>query len=104
MNKLSLIMVIFFLAAGPVLASTGGGDRLFKPKGAKPVFFSHEQHVTVSGKKCSACHYHTFQMSEESYEMNMDKLNKGQFCGICHNGKRSFDVKDKANCGRCHRD
>lgn len=94
---------LIVLTAGISLASTGGGDRLFKPKGAKPVFFSHEQHVNVRGTKCSACHYHAFQMAKESYEMSMDKLNKGQFCGICHNGERSFSVKETENCVRCHK-
>ncbi len=103
MNKGLVIVVMIFLVAGLSLASTGGGDRLFKPQGAKPVFFSHEQHVNVRGTKCSACHYHAFQMSQESYEINMEKLTKGKFCGICHNGERSFDVKDKANCERCHK-
>lgn len=96
-------ILVLTALSGAAFAATGGGDRLFKPKGAKPVFFSHEQHVSVRGTKCSACHYHTFQMSQESYEMNMEKLNKGQFCGICHNGERSFDVKDPANCERCHK-
>lgn len=106
MNKMYIsAAAVFFLAAlsGSATASTGGGDKLFKPQGAKPVFFSHEQHVNVRGAKCSACHYHAFQMSEQSYTINMDKLNKGQFCGICHNGERSFDVKDKANCEKCHK-
>jgi c(7)-type cytochrome triheme protein len=104
--KTSIIGVLIFLLAAPALtfgASTGGGDKLFKPAGIKPVFFSHEQHVNVRGAKCSACHYHAFQMSEGSYNMDMEKLNKGKFCGICHNGERSFDVKDKANCDKCHK-
>ncbi|OGW39265.1 MAG: hypothetical protein A2010_02130 [Nitrospirae bacterium GWD2_57_9] len=103
MKKMLLVLAVLFLLVGISAASTGGGDRLFKPKGVKPVFFSHEQHVNIRGSKCSACHYHAFQMSTESYEMNMEKLSKGQFCGICHNGERSFDVKDKANCERCHK-
>lgn len=102
MEKALIVASVFVFMASAATAATGGGDKLFKPKGAKPVFFSHEQHVNVRGAKCSACHYHAFQMSEQSYEINMEKLNKGQFCGICHNGERSFDVKDKANCGKCH--
>ncbi len=106
MKKATLGILVFFLAIpfAAFGASTGGGDRLFKPEGVKPVFFSHERHVNVRGAKCSACHYHAFQMSEQSeYDMDMEKINKGQFCGICHNGERSFDVKDKANCGLCHK-
>ena len=105
MKRVCSLLAVIFLAASvsTAVASTGGGDKLFKPKGVKPVFFSHEQHVNVRGAKCSACHYHAFKMSEESYYINMEKLNKGQFCGICHNGERSFDVKDKASCVRCHK-
>ncbi len=103
MKRALLLVAIFFLFTGLAIATTGGGDRTFKPNGAKPVFFSHERHVNLSGKKCSACHYHTFQMSEESYQMNMEKITKGQFCGICHNGERAFGVTDKANCERCHK-
>jgi c(7)-type cytochrome triheme protein len=103
MKKIFLCSAVLILFAFNAEAATGGGDRLFTPKDAKPVFFSHEQHVSVKGMKCSACHYHTFQMSQESYAMNMAKITKGEFCGICHNGERSFDVKDKANCVRCHK-
>jgi len=105
MKKVVLLVSMLMLIAGLAYAGseTGGGDRTFKPKGAKPVFFSHERHVNFSGKKCSACHYHTFQMAEGSFQMNMDMINKGQFCGICHNGQRAFDVKDKGNCEKCHK-
>ncbi len=106
MKKVVMVSAVFLLLAassGMGATATGGGDKLFKPQGAKPVFFSHEQHVNVRGAKCSACHYHAFQMSEQSYNINMEKLTKGQFCGICHNGERSFDVKDKANCEKCHK-
>ena len=93
----------FLLSGSVVLAATGGGDLKFAPKGAKSVFFSHKQHVEVKTLKCSACHYHTFQMSKDSYKMEMGKITKGEFCGLCHNGKRSFDVMDEKSCERCHR-
>lgn len=101
--KIVEMVLILTLGAGFVWGATGGGDKLFTPKGAKPVFFSHDRHVNVRGAKCSACHYHAFQMSPQSYEITMEKLNKGDLCGICHNGERSFDVKDEANCGKCHK-
>jgi c(7)-type cytochrome triheme protein len=83
--------------------AVGGGDMTFKGKDAKSVFFSHARHVEGENKKCSACHYSVFQMQKDSYKMDMSKINKGMFCGSCHNGKRSFDVKDKANCEKCHK-
>ena len=93
------------LSGGVALAVTGGGDLTFNAKGAKSVLFSHKQHVEVKTLKCSACHYHTFQMTKDpdSYKMDMSKISKGQFCGLCHNGKRSFDVMDDKSCGRCHK-
>ncbi|HXY55644.1 MAG TPA: cytochrome c3 family protein [Nitrospirota bacterium] len=91
------------LSVGTALGDVGGGDLTYNPPNAKPVLFSHAIHVDNKTYKCSACHNHTFQMSKDSYKMDMSKINKGQFCGICHNGERSFDVKDKASCVRCHK-
>ena len=81
----------------------GGGDLTFSPKNAAPVVFSHEKHVTGKNLKCSGCHYQIFQMAQGSYKMDMSKMTKGEFCGKCHNGEKSFDVKDQKNCSRCHR-
>ncbi len=103
-NIFALLLALLCAAPGAVLyASSGGGDVTFSPKGAKPVTFSHERHVNVQNLKCSACHNHTFQMAINEDKMDMSKITKGEFCGHCHNGERSFDVKDKANCARCHR-
>ena len=80
----------------------GGGDLKFTPKGASAVVFSHQIHVTVKGLKCTGCHYQVFQMTQGSYKMDMKKMTKGDFCGKCHNGQKSFDVKEAKNCTRCH--
>ncbi len=100
-----LLAVLYLLvfSLGTAFAVVGGGDLTFNPKDAKPVHFSHEAHVNDKSKKCSACHYHIFQMQKGSYKMNMSKITKGEFCGTCHNGERSFDVKDKASCAKCHK-
>jgi len=98
-----LVVVVFALSAITVYAAVGGGDLTFKPKGAKPVFFSHVVHVDGKTYKCSACHYNVFQMEKNSYKMEMSKINKGDFCGKCHNGERSFDVKEAASCVKCHK-
>lgn len=101
-------LVIAALAAAllmppAVLAEkVGGGDIRFTPKNASPVVFSHEKHVKDKGLKCTGCHYQIFQMAQGSYKMDMSKLTKGEFCGKCHNGQKSFDVKDDKNCSRCH--
>ncbi len=104
MKKIVLLtaLVCLVFSVGTVYAVVGGGDLTFKPTNAKPVLFSHEKHVDEKKKKCSSCHYNVFQMAKGSYKMDMSKMTKGAFCGICHNGERSFDVKDKAKCELCH--
>ncbi len=105
MKKTVLASVVICLCSVLQVAAqgVGGGDLTFKPKGAGNVVFSHQVHVNSKGLKCTGCHYAVFQMSKGSYKMNMDKITKGDFCGKCHNGQKSFDVKDTKNCTRCHK-
>jgi c(7)-type cytochrome triheme protein len=105
MRKAILILAVVCLMM-PLAAAAqkvGGGDLTFKPKGASPVVFSHDLHVNSKGLKCTGCHYHVFQMTQGSYKMDMSKLTKGDFCGKCHNGQKSFDVKETKNCIKCHK-
>jgi c(7)-type cytochrome triheme protein len=95
------LSLVFPMAA--LAGQVGGGDLTFTPKNAKPVVFSHNKHVTEKGLKCTGCHYQIFQMEHGSYKMDMAKLTKGAFCGTCHNGQKSFNVKDPKNCERCHK-
>ncbi len=97
----TIAVLVFCGLAGA--AVPGGGDMTFKSLNAKTVVFSHEQHVNVKELKCSACHNHLFHMAKNEDKVDMSKITKGQFCGYCHNGARAFDVKDKANCERCHK-
>jgi len=99
-----IALLCFVLStAATVGAVPGGGDMAYTPQNAKPVVFSHDLHVNAKELKCSACHNHTFQMGKGEDKMDMNKMTKGLFCGHCHNGVKAFDVKDKANCGRCHK-
>ena len=95
-----LSMMLAFNVGAQVV---GGGDLTFRPKGAVQVVFSHELHVKGRGLKCTGCHYQVFQMTQGSYKMDMSKLTKGAFCGKCHNGEKSFDVKETKNCVKCHK-
>ena len=97
------IMLGMMLAFNAGAEVVGGCDLTFRPKGANQVTFSHELHVKGKGLKCTGCHYQVFQMSQGSYKMDMSKLTKGSFCGKCHNGEKSFDVKEKNNCVKCHK-
>jgi len=95
--------VCLALTGGAAFGAAGGGDVTFNSNGGRSVIFSHERHVNAQGLKCSACHNHLFQMAVHEDKMDMSKITKGEFCGHCHNGERSFDVKDKANCKKCHK-
>jgi c(7)-type cytochrome triheme protein len=106
MKKKFLFFVLFLCLLIPFTASAervGGGDITFNPRNAGKVIFSHETHVKDKGLKCTGCHYQIFQMQQGSYKMNMEKITKGDFCGKCHNGNKSFDVKEQKNCKRCHK-
>ncbi len=106
MKSLSFIVLLSFCLVCPLSAQAdkvGGGDLSFTPKNAGQVVFSHEKHVNGKGLKCTNCHYQIFQMAQGSYKMDMSKINKGDFCGKCHNGQKSFDVQDKKNCAKCHK-
>ncbi len=105
MNRMIVVCIVLCLAL-PLSAAAqkvGGGDISFTPKNAGKVVFAHELHVNQKGLKCTGCHYQVFQMAQGSYKMEMSKITKGDFCGKCHNGQKSFDVKDSKNCARCHK-
>jgi c(7)-type cytochrome triheme protein len=107
----SRIAVLSWCAAMAALVPSvafpaGGGDMTFAPKGAGKVLFQHEYHVNLKKRACADCHDSAFRMQggDAFYKMDMGTLTKGQFCGICHNGAKAFDVKDAKNCSRCHRE
>ncbi len=98
-----MVMACMSVPFDALAQEVGGGNLTFTSKNALPVVFSHEKHVNGKGLKCTDCHYQFFQMAQGSSKMDMEKITKGEFCGRCHNGRISFDVKDPKNCSRCHR-
>jgi c(7)-type cytochrome triheme protein len=107
MRTLFPACLVVVMALSPLFAfgKVGGGDVEYKPKGAGHVLFQHEYHVNLKGTKCNSCHYKPFAMSGNApYKMDMKTLTKGEFCGICHDGKKAFDLKTPANCKKCHKD
>lgn len=82
------------------MATVGGGRITFKVKGAAPVVFSHEKHVSGQGLKCTDCHAALYVTKAKHKKATMAGMKKGESCGACHDGKKAFDVK--GNCGSCH--
>ena len=86
-----------------VSAAAGGGDIRFNVKDADPVVFSHDLHTKSKGVKCMACHFRALEQTGSSFRIRQEKLNKRDFCLLCHNGLRSFDAQSARNCARCHK-
>jgi len=94
----SLFLYAFLLATagavprGRVLTwDTSGGTVVFDGK-------SHAE----KGMKCKDCHEGIFKRKQGTAAMTMKDLNEGKYCGACHDGKKSFNTTDAANCAKCH--
>lgn len=100
--KLFLVLTIGLFLAVPVVAAAPGDvilDRKTKAMGFDPVVFPHWRHRI--NFRCSVCHEQIFEMKRGANAITMEKMNKGEFCGKCHNGKVAFNVEFQ-NCARCH--
>lgn len=75
-----------------------GGDLAYRDTGFGNVLFSHENHLAM-GLECANCHSGLFGFKKTSGKMTMDMINKGRYCGGCHDGKTAFSAGD---CGGCH--
>jgi c(7)-type cytochrome triheme protein len=113
-KRLALVLAVV------VVASAGGSSLgIAQPKmppeftfpAAKdspgPVSFSHEAHKQ---DKCTVCHTKVFKMKKgQTGPLTMAKMNAGEQCGVCHNGKTQvggkvvFATADKATCDKCHK-
>lgn len=98
---LSAVLLLLLASAGAVLA-IGGGDITFTLQNTDPVQFSHDYHMKARGLKCVACHFQKFSRGQ-GYEMKKETITKRDFCALCHNGMKGFDVTSAKNCVRCHR-
>jgi c(7)-type cytochrome triheme protein len=58
--------------------------------------FSHRSHGAFG---CFGCHPATFPQSAVGF--THDDMNKGRFCGRCHDGRVGFAIAGAA-CARCH--
>lgn len=72
-------------------------------KGMAPVVFPHWNHR--ARYTCQVCHVE-FEFSMSGSEISCEDNRIGRHCGVCHNGKIAFSVKDEQprQCNRCHRD
>lgn len=94
-------LTLLFLFSSIVLGKIGGGDIPFKSGKERDAIFSHDTHVSDIGLKCTECHDSLYITKEKHKKVTMADMRKGLSCGVCHNGKRAFDVK--GNCSNCHK-
>jgi c(7)-type cytochrome triheme protein len=81
----------------------GPADFEFAGGAQGKVVFSHEKHLAKS-PQCTACHTKLFKMTKgQRSALKMADMNNGQACGSCHDGKTAFNVKDAAECAKCHK-
>jgi len=93
-------IIITFLMTTAAWGKVGGGDITFRVRTQGDVFFSHDVHVAKNGLKCTECH-RLYAISNMSGGTTMNDMQKGKYCGACHNAKRAFDVRER--CERCHK-
>lgn len=97
--------------AGVVLVVTGvfcTGTALAIQPGKTVTWETPMGKVVFDGKvhrdakiECLECHSKIFKMKKGANAITMAAINEGKFCGKCHNGKRSFEIK--GNCDICHK-
>jgi c(7)-type cytochrome triheme protein len=80
---------------------------LADPEGKSTAAFSHNRHIAREKLKCTECHPYVFIMKVgdkvlKRGHLAMEQMEKGKYCGNCHNGEKAFSVSVKESCRRCH--
>ena len=70
---------------------------MVKNKGQMPVVFRHWTHRAKHS--CRLCHVDIEFEMVGATEISEEDNKEGRYCGTCHNGKESFDIR---NCSKCH--
>ncbi len=106
MIKEIIMMVFIFLALvsipANILAVPLGKSITWEGGGQGTVKFEGNEH-SEKGYKCESCHPSLFQKKKGSAKMTMALLDKGEYCGYCHNGKVAFSSSDPKKCHECHK-
>lgn len=96
-----MALVVSIIFAGSAMA-VPAGKTVDWDSAAGKVVFDGKAHAD-KGLKCNDCHGKIFKMKKGSAEMTMESLNKGKFCGECHNGTKAFKTDDPQACAKCHK-
>jgi len=67
------------------------------------VVFNHASHVDANEPACTSCHpreFHILKASQRRAPITHADMDKGHYCGACHDGKKAFARDD--DCTACH--
>lgn len=75
-------------------------------QGKSSAIFSHKRHLAREKQKCTACHPGVFIMKVDDkvvkQGLTMEQMEKGEYCGDCHDGVKAFSVSTEESCKKCH--
>jgi c(7)-type cytochrome triheme protein len=80
----------------PASQAQAPGPLTYAMEGAEPVQFLHKKHGSFA---CNECHPKSFAMKKGGSKMTMAVMYQRKSCGLCHNGKKAFQV---TQCAKCH--
>ncbi len=102
--KIALVLVVAMLIAmaAPVFAVAPGKTVEYDGKGAGKVIFDGKIHAG-KGTKCAECHPKLFKYKKGTEVFTMKDMNEGKYCGACHDGTKTFGMKDQKDCSKCHK-
>ncbi len=66
------------------------------------VTFRHTTHVAFAANTCTGCHPRPFHLLKPTHRTTHAVMNSGGSCGVCHDGKQAFGVREPGSCGTCH--
>ena len=97
---------VLAVSANVAHAVPPGMDVQFEGGGLGKVTFSGKIH-SDQGFKCPDCHTKVFKQKQGANPITMSAINKGEYCGACHDGKtmsrKGVQVfGPKKHCARCH--
>ena len=104
MKVIQAIMVVAAAVAfsGSIMAAPPGKTIEFAGGPMGKVVLDGKVHAD-KGLKCNDCHTKIFQMKKGTAKIKMADMNKGENCGVCHNGEKAFKSSDPKNCKTCHK-
>ena len=100
--RILMMLVTAFAFFGSSMASPPGMKVEFAGGALGKVTFDGKVHAD-KGLKCDACHPKLFKMKKGEDKVTMAAINKGEFCGACHDGTKAFKASDPKTCNKCHK-